>query len=675
MDSNLDIASSIIFIEKDYLFNLIYKADYESAFEIIDEASNKNDLTFIDQFKIDYSKAYISMHQHKPESEILNLANNLYEKSKIHENPYLLFKSIILLLELNRRMFNNSECDRLISEGEEILKNLPDQQFFEHLNLELNYQKSSILTRLGKVDNAILLLEKAIISAEKHHNDYILIRSYNDLGICFGRSGNLDSAQNYFIKCLELSQRRDNKFFIASSNTNLAIIYQLKGEVVEALNFAEQGLQNNITLKLDLYISEGYRTLGNIQYSLGNHTLALEYYNKSLKLREISANDFFQAQILYHLIILLCDLKNFSKAKSLLEKLEIINNNNENAIIHQFYKISNAVLLRYKKSFFEKGTALEIFKEIAYGEILEDELSVFATLNLFELLLEEIKVFNNASTFKELLDLIEKLDLIATLRNSYSLIVQVYLLKSRFTLLNGDFSASKQLLETALNLTNEKSLKNLKSTVQSQLRLFMNLESSYKEFMLSNNNFSDRLEFIGLDNVVGLMRKNQFGTTIIEQYKKLSNDELGLIIWKITNLGPEAFGVNVPEELISSDQLNFILPYMGPLFTSVLGQGDAYHQGIFGPLPIPLRREKDPLDALIASKIIKDSEQEDIRQDGKNFLVLGIIFPSRMHLARYELSLILNVWWETIVDVAYFNDLYLENLRKQLLEELNYIIY
>ena len=676
MNSSLETFKSKFLIEKEPLFGLIFKASYQEANDFIEERKLKGNLTFYDDFLLDYAQNYLRLYQYQPESEILELAKSLYNKCKKQNDDVFLFKSIILLIEINRRKLNHLEVERLFQEGEIIIdrySNLPEKDFYL---LELNYQKCSVLTRSGKIEFAIELLKNCILNSEKIDNDYILMRSYNDIGICFGRNGNLDTAHDYFMKCLNLSQVLDNKFFIASSNTNLAIIYQLKGELGDALEFAEEGLKNNLTLNLALYVSEDYLILGNIEYSLGNYNKTLEYFNKCYSLREDKTNEIFQAEILYHMIRFFCDVKNFELANDLLLKLELIHEKKQIPIIDQYHKIAKATILRYKNSFFDKGTAIQIFKEIAYGDVIEDELSVFATLNLFELLLEENKVYENTATLDSLTKLIEKLDLLATKRNSYSLIVQVLLLKSRFIAIN-DFSASKELLEKALNLTNTKSLTYLKESVQNQLRFFANLEPNYKEFMKinTNSNISDKFEFIGLDNVVGLMRKNQFVYSTNEPYKKFANLELGLIIWKMTNLGPEAIGVDVPEELIPSDQLNLITPYSGALFTSVLGQGEAYHQGTFGPMPLPLRRGKDSIDALIASKIIKDADQEDPRQMGKNFLVLSILYPAKRQIARHDLGLILETWWKSIIDVTFFNNLFLENLRSQLLEKISYIVY
>ena len=675
MNFSLETFKSKLLIEKEPLFSLIFKASYQEANDLINEKRNNVNQVFYDKFLLDYAEAYIIFYQYGQEPRILNIATNLYNKSKEQEETVLLFKSIILLIEINRRMSNFTVVEKLFLEGEKIINESNDQMEIEYYTVELNYQRSSLLTRSGKIDHAINLLNNCISTSEKLENEYILMRSYNDIGICYGRNGNLDTAHEYFLKCLSVARKINSKFYIAGSNTNLAIIYQLKGELAEAFQFAEEGLKNNLTLNLQLYVSEDYLILGKIEYSFGNYNKTLEYYNKCLSIREKNSSDFFQAEILYYLIVFLCDVKNFDEAKDLLLKLEIINNKKAHPVIKQFYSISKAMILRYRPTFIDKGTAIQIFKEISNGDVVEDELSVFATLNLFELLLEEIKVYENESTLKELINLIEKLDRLATKRNSYSLIVQVLLLKSRFDMLDGDFSNSKELLEKALDLTIKKSMKYLKETVQNQLRLFANLEPSYKEFMQTNTNISDRSEFIGLNNVVGLIRKNQFGYSTTEQYQKLPTTELGLIIWKMTYLGPEPIGIDVPEELIPADQLNLIIPYSGALFTSVLGQGDAYHQGTFGPLPLPLRKGKDSIDALIASKIIRDTNQSDPRQKGNNYLVLSIIYPAHRQLARYELSKMLDTWWQSIIDVTYFNDLFLENLRNQLLENLTYIVH
>ena len=279
MNLSIETFKSKFLIERNPLFALIFKASYKEAYDFIEKKKSRGNLTFYEEFLLDYARAYIIFFQYKLDTDILNIARQLYTKCKEQKDEILLFKSIILLLEINRRVLNISEVDKFFLEGEKLIdqvNNLSEKAFYF---LELNYQKSSSLTRSGKIEDAINLLKDCIKGSEKLENEYILMRSFNDIGICFGRNGNLDIAHDYFFKCLSLSQRLDSKFYIAGSNTNLAIIYQLKGELYQALKFAQEALRNNLTLNLRLYISEDYLILGRIEYSFENYNKTLEYYN------------------------------------------------------------------------------------------------------------------------------------------------------------------------------------------------------------------------------------------------------------------------------------------------------------------------------------------------------------------------------------------------------------
>ena len=59
-------------------------------------------------------------------------------------------------------------------------------------------------------------------------------------------------------------------------------------------------------------------------------------------------------------------------------------------------------------------------------------------------------------------------------------------------------------------------------------------------------------------------------------------DETFMVVWKMSDLGPEV----VKAERVPLQNEENALMRLGVYFSTAIGQGDTYKQGLFGPLPV-----------------------------------------------------------------------------------------
>ncbi|MFW9930392.1 MAG: hypothetical protein ACFFD1_13430, partial [Candidatus Thorarchaeota archaeon] len=135
--------------------------------------------------------------------------------------------------------------------------------------------------------------------------------------------------------------------------------------------------------------------------------------------------------------------------------------------------------------------------------------------------------------------------------------------------------------------------------------------------------------------------------------ENFKSSDIGLIIWKLTDLGSDPIAQYIPKDLILPDLAEVVITMMGQMFTTVLGQGEYYHEGLFGPLPVPV--PNSDLRCLLSSKTLKDSSQQDHRIRSNNYTLVGLILSRYNEIDITALEEILDSWWSSIHDLADFS--------------------
>jgi hypothetical protein len=276
------------------------------------------------------------------------------------------------------------------------------------------------------------------------------------------------------------------------------------------------------------------------------------------------------------------------------------------------------------------------------------ELSLRSLIVLCELLLRKYILLNNSALLTKIEQHLELATKIGDEHPIYPTVIFIKLYKAMLASSKGEWAKMEHYLtevQDSMQKFGNFSLRKRISGTIDQIRSKRLIESDFSR------------------DLAGILRlgsgRQKIATTI-------KAEEFGLIIWKLTENGPETVGLLVPEQLIGKEGLGLISMFLGTLLITVLGQGDRYHQGVFGPLPVPITGKQ--LVCLIASKIIRDSRQTDPRLEGQNFAIVAVLYSAIYDMDRHLLAELFSSWWDLIQDFSQFDEQFLEQLQAIILQ-------
>ncbi len=138
--------------------------------------------------------------------------------------------------------------------------------------------------RTGDLDVAVLSME-SLLSISAHNSEGQAV-AYGNLGVVYKTRGDLDKAEEMYLKSLAIEEALGRKEGMASDYGNLGIVYQVRGD----LDKAEEMYRKSLAIEEALGRKEGranqYGNLGNVYKTRGDLDKAEEMYRKSLAIEE-----------------------------------------------------------------------------------------------------------------------------------------------------------------------------------------------------------------------------------------------------------------------------------------------------------------------------------------------------------------------------------------------------
>lgn len=244
------------------------KTDKNGKWKIAGLGSGRWKITVSAQGFISYQKTVsVSQLEINPS---LNIILNKIEEQLIEKVPG------ITLFEKGNELFNEKYFEEAIANYQEFLEENPEIY-------EVHFSLGNCYKEMGDIEQALkefqLVLEKAIEENEKDRK--IKAKTLAAIGECYLKKEDLNSAQNYFKKSLELDPRDE---ILAYNVGEIYFAHQKLDEAIEYYEFATQ-------IKLDW--SEPYYKLGLVFLNKTDYEKAKDNLKKFLVLEpdtERSAN-------------------------------------------------------------------------------------------------------------------------------------------------------------------------------------------------------------------------------------------------------------------------------------------------------------------------------------------------------------------------------------------------
>ena len=467
------------------------------------------------------------------------------------------------------------------------------------------------LKNLGELLKALTILEMAEkIAKAQNFNHNLLPAILQIIGELKLDLGEYQEAETYIKNCQSLtlfSQNQRNKNIFYKSLESLADLYYLNGEAQRSitelktnyLDLQEDDLEGRLYLLNSL--GKIYRRTGGLQEARIYFEEAINVLQKILD--KLSFSD-THATVLVNYAQTLILLKDLEQAFEIILKVKSM-------IAVQGGQMLNPKMLITEGMYYSAINQFELAKNIFsnalkqakiqnnYSDIIESHLFL-AEVNLE--IYKEKKDSNNYFQAKEAInnsfDLALKQKIIPTLNNIRILKAVLYASELNFGL--------------ALDLLNQAKMdaeqKNLNSDIENITRLTLKIHSQLPQFSMQTD----------VNSIISLISRFTDSTSS----HKISRDDISLVAFKFTDKGPVPFFYS--ENLAKDEHVNLqLITTIGVLLISVIGQGNAYFSGLFGP--IPLKQLPDKL-ILCYTGMITDKTVDD-RLNNFNYVLLALIFP------------------------------------------------
>lgn len=417
--------------------------------------------------------------------------------------------------------------------------------------------KSTLLNKLRRFEEGFELAKRALQMSHGLGNYLRAVEAHTVMAEALCRLGKLDESLDMISQgevTLEtlISEQSSNMSSeipsrVASFNYLKAAIYELKGELDQALehhqqvlsmrrriitegeiawfqdigelysetfsfNSLSEFLQQLSTLQEQTNnkqnVAASLNSIGTIYYNKGDIDQAFGYHQQSLTLQEQIKNPLLISETLFYLIIVAIGKNSLEQAQHYLRRLKQISNQEKNIIIGQRYRVAEALMLKASTRLRNKIKAAELLEQVVKEEIIEHRLSVTTILNLCDLLLFELGISGEEEILDEIQRWIQQLLEIAKEHHQYPLLVEGYVLKSNLALLKLDIHSAQQFLEQAQVITKEKGFLKLAVMVSSEYNTFQEQMDKWHQLIERNAPIGERLELLQLEKrIMDMLRK------------------------------------------------------------------------------------------------------------------------------------------------------------------------
>jgi tetratricopeptide (TPR) repeat protein len=485
------------------LYELISREKYNEAILYIE--SNKID----ENFKIIY-KALIACRKGELESAEHELKR--FDNSEVKDVVEVLAKNTIV--SLIYFWTGNSDFITLVDETFEfIFENNDNSDYPVDWKYWIGYLylvKGSYFVNDHKFQISLVDYKKAISIAEEIQNEELLIRGLSNLGLVYVKLFEFLEAFNVFNRIIAKFEGDLTNSNVIIALANIGEIFQLKGDYKTALSYyykAKVGFEKDTNSE---YLAMLKSNTSNINFEIGKFDLAVKEARESLEIRVKIGNPIYISESLLILIRLFLETKQFSKAKSYYEKLEILHQNNfDNYIVKFNLQLAEVLLNSSKEDNSEISKSIKTLEYLIYNDYKDPFLTHVIYKLLVNLKIKEVQMMENNFSLEDLKSTSEYIENIAKKTDSITLKCYRLLLESYILLFQGEINQALEMNDQAYRLA----LKNNKSILS--LAVFQEKDKILKIITSQQSNLGSMTQSIDIE----LLPK------IFDYYQIMSLDE------------------------------------------------------------------------------------------------------------------------------------------------------
>jgi tetratricopeptide (TPR) repeat protein len=488
---------------------------------------------------------------------------------------------------------------------------------------------------------------------------------FNNLSTLLKQFGKVE-AKYYLEKCIQISEELNNSSVLSVAYGNMAEIYADQGKYLLAHSYFEKSLALKISLgykgRSKAYV---YMQFAILERNFGHFTEAIEHFNDALKDVEYFQNNLIKAKILAQFAITLLGMRQINEAATKIKLAKDIMVQQQREFLPILYIAEGLYFLIREGPEFALEQFFKAYNIANSKSIPQDtvEASLYIIKCYLSLYSENYKIKNFLQAQKYIEEALE----IAKFNNLYPQLINIELLKGGFHLAEYNYGEALKIIVDAINKANELGFKK---------------ESDDGRRFIQQINLAIRrigsLAYSLGDNTVPDVPYFQTGA-LISYINKLINipdqeivpNNFILITFKFTNTGPEPIFMHPNTEEYKANTMEFILN-LGVLLTYLMGQGQNYFRGLYGPIPIK-GFEKINNSAIIYADLIYDSQinSQDARMEGHNYTIFCFVYPQAFDntfISRIDMHDIFLHFKKNHKDLALWTDDDLQDLRTAIID-------
>ncbi len=652
----------------------------QEIFEPIEEkAKDINDEALHAEINLEYAANAMYLGKYPIAKKKIAAAIQYYQNV---QNTEQLASCYIILGNLLYSQANHDQALEYYQKGLSIIKKSENNIYLKALG-----NIGNIYNAQGNLVQAVKFSKEALHLANKLENRRIeSIISFN-LGVTLYLQGNFKESLECFQKGEKIAQKMNYQMLIVLIRIETSKYWMELGEIKRAtdiLTQLEKTIQNlsHPHLKLEFYLASIKLTIlqGDLNKAYQYAKTSVDYLNKSG--RNLSQIDIYSeyAEIAFALgyeeeayehIAMANKIVYENKSESNIAKV-LMTRGKINLISHNLYEAEiqlEEALWRAKKSkSFELEYKTLLLLVRVYLQKVNLAPSQKLTSKIEEILLESLAM---AEKYKLVPCRVHSLILLGIFQISQ----HIYDLAKQNLSLALDLATAKGMAHDVQRISEILHLTALSPTDQ-QIKISSGFETELTSEDISFDILSQMPRFsspnnqISLQNFAQALFKNFLDKITLsinqDSLQKQDFDNIFLVGYKIDEkIGPFIHSCSKPIE--NDPNWENVLQNISSIFYLAIGQGSAYHQGLYGPFPVMEKRMR----ALVYACFFKDPDMHDPRLNHQNYYLISLIFPQKMSPLFYnqqQLTSIFDEFHGKIEDINQITQSKFQQLKKHILD-------
>ncbi|MFW9942159.1 MAG: hypothetical protein ACFFFT_14065 [Candidatus Thorarchaeota archaeon] len=377
----------------------------------------------------------------------------------------------------------------------------------------------NIYTFKGIIDRGLDFAQRSLKIFKKKNHRVGLASSFLLLGRVQFLNFDFKNAIQHFEQSLSIKEITPGDRI--SNLLLLANIYGMRGELVQALEYCEEGLKLTKEGKIYFFCPFFLYLIGGFHFYMDNYDIAKDYFERNLEVLKKFKNIQINGLNLFILIIISLDEKNQQKTNEYLEQLNELQTQRDNKFIAHVYSVAKGMVLIESGRMRDRAEAETLLKHVVDADLssIQNDANaiqfmllrdVFALYHLCNLYLEELGMSNNLKIIDDINPLILRLFEYAEKTQSKLLFTYVKVLQGKLELIQMNFDNAKIILKEAQELAELENNQFLAQRISNEHDRLLEQQKLWEKLKDANAPMSERIKLASFDSILERIQGKHF---------------------------------------------------------------------------------------------------------------------------------------------------------------------